>query len=247
MKNKVSFFIVVISGIILFSACRKKDGSVSTVQVVSFPVIRALDTSYVSPNLQTYYLGIDITAQIYFFSFPVGSAPALNVTATDSATGTVPVTDVIDGHLDPNTPGLYIYEFSAKSKYGYASRVMYMIAVTNIDPSLDLSGTYNAVRAGDTIPGGASITQMVTGLYQNTDGAVGFGVPTFFVQIDSTHLKFPNQLTAYNFQGSQLPYIGTIGGTSGTINMSAADTTIQYTLVSDTLSLNNNIATFYKP
>ncbi|HVW99985.1 MAG TPA: hypothetical protein VHA52_06095 [Candidatus Babeliaceae bacterium] len=267
MQNRKTSFIIILLAITAIAACRKKDGSVSKLEVVSYPVIHALDTSYYSPNQIVYYQGIDFESifgtgmtpsqtQIYYYSFPIGAGPAsLNVSAYDSATASsVSVDTVFNGHYNPNQAGLYIYQFGAKSSTGFGSLVEFVIAVTNYTgtPIADTNG-FLAIRGTDTTSG--TILEIANGLYFNLDGhvltnglqATTLGsqtfVPSFFVQTDSTHILFPSQPTNYNYQQSSQPNIGLIGGSNGTVSYNNGVPTVQYTLVSDTLDLNGQTVT----
>lgn len=266
MQNRKTFIIILLA-VITVAACRKRDGSVSKLEVVSYPVIHAFDTSYYSPNQIVYYQGIDLETlfgvagvpsqtQIYYYSFPVGAGPAMAVSAYDSATASsVPVDTVFNGHYNPNQAGLYIYQFRAKSSTGFGSLVEFVVAITNYTgtPIADSNG-FIGVRGTDTIS--ANISEIANGLYFNLDGPIltnALGgttplgpntyVPTFFVQTDSTHIIFPSQPTNYNVQQTSQPNIGLIGGSNGTVSYNNGVPTVQYTLVSDTLNLNGQTVT----
>ncbi len=244
MKKAIQYISILLSISCLTIACKKKDNDVSTVQKVSFPSISGYGNTYQGTSLVSYYIGVDVTAQVVYFSYPMGKAPALNIsdiTAYDSVTGTVPVIVEQNGNLNPNQPGLYIYQFSAKSKYGFASRVMYVIGVTDIDTSTDLSDTYTGVRGTDTV--NATIQKMANGIYLTLDAAITGplrAAAAYFVQTDNTHIIFPAQLTKYDYQNQPFADLGLLSATNGTVSTSGSKPVIQYTLnsPSDTLSLN---------
>lgn len=241
--KKVTTYILILLSAGLLASCKKKENSVSTPEIVSFPTITGYGYTYTGNDLVSYYIGVDVTAQVAFFSYPVGKAPAFDistVTAHDT-TGSVPVTTEINGNLNPNQPGLYIYQFSAKSKYGFASRIMYVIAVTNIDSSTDLSDTYTGIRGADTTS--VTIQKMATGIYLTFDAAItgpASAAAAFFAQTDSAHISFPSQPTNYDYQNQNFANIGALGGTNGTVSSSGGKPVIQYTLTSstDTLGIN---------
>jgi hypothetical protein len=269
MQNRKHIFIILLLSVIAIASCRKRDTDPSKLQVVSYPIIHAFDTSYYSPNQVVYYQGIDFGSifgeaslpsqtQIYYFSFPVGAGPAsMNVSAYDSATASsVPVDTVFNGHYNPNQAGLYIYQFKAMSSTGFGSLVEFVVAVTNYagTPIADPNG-FVGIRGTDTIS--STIIELANGLYFNLDGpiltnAISIGtttlgtqtfVPSFFVQTDSTHIMFPSQPTNYNYEQTSQPNIGLIGGSNGTVSYAGGVPTVQYTLVSDTLSLNGQTVT----
>jgi hypothetical protein len=268
MQIKKIFLFTIFSSLV-FVACKKKDGDPSRLVTVSYPLItvtQGTDTvQYQSPNPIVYYSGIDLStlgvapAQIYTFSYPVGSAPAIGVSAYDSGTAAVvPVDTLFNGHLNPNQAGLYIYEFNAKSTNGYGSLVELVIAVTNDTGTISDPYGFVGVR-GYNADSATQIIKVNNGLYLNYDGIVGYLTPpsyraitygnntvaTFFVQTDSTHILFANQPTNYNYQQGLFVNIGTIGGSSGTVSYTGAGApVISYTLVSDTLGLNGQTTTF---
>jgi hypothetical protein len=268
MQNRKNIFVIILLlSVILIASCRKRDTDPSKLEVVSYPVIHAFDTSYYSPNQIVYYQGIDFGSifgeaslpsqtQIYYYSFPVGAGPAsMNVSAYDSATASsVPVDTVFNGHYNPNQAGLYIYQFNAKSSTGFGSLVEFVVAVTNYTgtPIADANG-FIGVRGTDTIS--ATVLEIANGLYFNLDGpiltnSIGYTtlgsatyVPTFFVQTDSTHILFPTQPTNYNYEQTSQPNIGLISGSNATVSYANGVPTVQYTLVSDTMNLNGQTVT----
>ncbi len=94
---------------------------------------------------------------------------------------------------DLTKPGFYSVTFKATSIHGYVRSATRLVLVSNVDPAVDLSGTY--VRTGN---GTAIITKLGPGLYKtNNVGGVKdrpeFIFDIYFGQVNATDLVVPTQ------------------------------------------------------
>jgi hypothetical protein len=94
---------------------------------------------------------------------------------------------------DLTTPGFYSVSYRTTSKYGYIRSATRLVLVSNVDPAVDLSGTY--VRPGQ---GTAIITKLGPGLYKtnNVGGVLNrpeFIFDVYFGQVNATDLVVPTQ------------------------------------------------------
>jgi hypothetical protein len=201
-----------------FVSCKKKYDTVSTVVVPSMP-------TFTFPQGQ-------------YFSIPVGgTVPTVSVTAYDTILGeNITVTDT--GTVDNSTPGLYILTAIAKNKNGYTNTSAIYVAVTNVSPGIDLSGSYLRAATGQLV----TISKKAAGLYltDNVGGVLDipgnapFIIPAVFAQLDDTTLVLPPQPTS----------AGTLYATNATVTMGPADTTIQYKVIN--ASFGTSLRTFQK-
>ncbi|MGN6566859.1 MAG: hypothetical protein ACTHJ0_02840 [Flavipsychrobacter sp.] len=205
--------LLIFSAAILTSVgCKKKSDNVSKVVNVSYPTI-------------TYSGG-------QFFSIPVGgTVPTVSASAYDSALGqSINVTQ--SGTVDNTTPGLYILQANARNSNGYTTVGAIYIAVTNISPTIDLSGNYVRPATSDS---SIVVTKMANGLYQSNDigGAPSLPIVAYFAQIDDSTIVGPDQPTA----------AGTLSISNGTVSYSP-DTTLMYHVVN--ASFGTALRTFVK-
>lgn len=205
--------LLIFSAAILTSVgCKKKSDNVSKVVNVSYPTIN--------------YSGGQ------FFSIPVGgTVPTVSATAYDSALGqSINVTQ--SGTVDNTTPGLYILQANARNSNGYTTIGAIYIAVTNISPTIDLSGNYVRPATGDS---SIVVTKMANGLYQSNDigGAPTLPITAYFAQIDDSTIVGPDQPTD----------AGTLSISNGQVSYSP-DTTLMYHVVN--ASFGTALRTFVK-
>lgn len=200
--NMKKYLVIPFLAVMAFTACKKKENTVSTLVTYSAPTI--------------------VVSGAQYYSIPVGgSLPSIAASSYDSFyKESYPV--VIDqSTLDNTTPGLYIVTISAKNKYGMKGSTGVYIAVTNVSPSINLEGSY--IRLSNLLPAG--VTKLANGLYvtDNVGGVASTSsahVSAFFVQTDDSTIVVPTQSTG----------VGDIYGTSGKVTMTATDTTFQYIL-----------------
>ncbi len=194
------YLIIPFLAVMAFTACRKKENTVSTLVTYSTPTIVVTGAQY--------------------YSIPVGGAlPAIAATAYDSFyKESYPV--VIDqSTLDNTAPGLYIVNMTSKNKYGMVGTYGVYIAVTNINPAINLAGDYFRVSNLQTV----SVTKLANGLYQtdNIGGVIPPSaaiVPAFFVQTDDSTIVVPVQSSS----------LGDIYGINAKVHMAVGDTSYQY-------------------
>ena len=197
--------IIPILAVMAFTACKKKENTVSQLVTYSTPTIS--------------FAG----GQIYYSITVGGSLPSISATAYDSFYHEVDNVVMDQSGLDNNTPGLYIVNATAQNKYGMVGSASVYVAVTNIDPLINLTGTYQRTSNGVLV----HVTKLANGLYQTDNvGGVDPSVPTnapfvfpaVFVQLDDTTIILPSQITAQ----------GTLFGTNAGIVMAPADTAYHY-------------------
>jgi hypothetical protein len=213
--------------VLAFAGCKKDKDPVSKTVKVSYPTITYEGYSITGTSLEDYYTNTFSFDNIGFVSAGTGQL-SINPTAYDSLlheTETVGTSH--DGNLDPNTPGLYYYEFFAKNSNGYYSNARYYMAVTNISPSWDLSGSYVS-DLGDTV----TIDQMANGLYLHNDiTGDAKGLAMLFVQTNDTTIVIPDQPGEFSAVD-----VGSISGSEGKVHVSGTDTTISYKLDNATIN-----------
>ncbi len=184
----------------LFGACKKNDNSVSTLVTYSVPTITLTGASYYSINVG-------------------GSLPSISATAYDSFyKESYPV--VIDqSTLDNTVPGLNIVYIKSQNKYGMTNTKGVYVAVTDINPLINLAGNYQ--RVSNSAP--VVVTKLANGLYMtnNVSGALSGGDAGYFVQTDDTTIILPTQTSAV---------FGTLYGTNAKVHMLVGDTAYQYVL-----------------
>jgi len=195
---------------VAFGACKKKEGSVSTVH------------SYATPTI------IMITGDYY--SMPVGGmVPEMKATAYDSFYHEVCTVVYDQSKLDVTTPGVYPVIATAKNQYGMATSRTLHVAVTNESATVNLAGTYVRSATDDTI----MVTLLANGLYSTNDVAANGAFDTttavasaYFIQTTDVAIEVPSQATV----------LGTIYSTGGTVTMTPTDTTFEYVLHNVSLS-----------
>lgn len=186
-----------------FTGCKKKESAISTLYNHSVPTIILPDNHY--------------------YSIPVGGVlPAIEATAYDSFYHEECAVVYDQSKLDNTIPDAYKVYATAQNKYGMMSSELLYVAVTDIDPVIDLSGLYARVGNDDTV----MVTRLANGFYMTNDvGANGSGDTTniasaYFVQTSDVALSMPEQDTKF----------GMLSGTGGFINMAPGDTTIEYVI-----------------
>ncbi len=188
--------------VVAFAACKKKDVNQSTLHNYSAPTILLPSGEY--------------------YSIPVGGTlPETGATAYDSFYNEAADVVYDQSKLDNTIPGLYIVRATAKNRYGMASTRTLYVAVTDIDPTINLGGRYRRVETDDTV----MLWKLANGLYRTNDVAGnGAGdtslVPAFFVQTSATTIDIPVQGSKY----------GNFYGDNGVVDMVASDTIYQYIL-----------------
>jgi hypothetical protein len=155
-------------------ACKKKYDDVSKVVNVSYPTISFTGSKFYSVN--------------------VGAAsPTIQATAYDSVLNESYTVDYDPSVIDVNTPGLYVVPMNARNKNGYVGSDVVYVAVTNIAPAIDLSGTYKRTSNNEPV----HITEVANGLYETDDvgGAATLEVTAYFAQLNDSTLTLPEQPT----------------------------------------------------
>ena len=214
--------ILSVLAVIAFAACKKKETPVSTLYTYSPPVITIAGAQY--------------------YSIPVGGVlPNIAATAYDTFYHESYQVLLDQSTLDNTTPGLYVVTASARNKYGMLGTKSVYVAVTDIDPTIDLTGKYVRTSNNDTV----NVTKLATGLYR-TDNVGGVDsvanpnnapavLPAFFVQTSLADIILPVQPSAQ----------GTLQGSTGTINM-APPVTFSYIIVSPSTVFGQSLRTFVK-
>lgn len=194
-----------IATILALQGCNKKSDDISQLQTISSPTITFTGGQYFSINTG-------------------GSLPTVTATSYDSVIGeSYPVTIVGTDALDNTTPGLYVISAEAKNKYGFVASQNVYVAVTNVDPAIDLSGTYIRAATG----GEAHVEELANGLYatDNVGGVVAAANPTLifpvlFVHTNDTTIQIAAQSTP----------AGTLESADEFLNLSPGDTSFGYRL-----------------
>lgn len=188
---------------LFFASCQRNPNNVSQLVTYSTPLITINGSQY--------------------YSIKVGGAlPSISATAYDTFyKESYPV--VIDqSTLDNTTPGLYIVYIKSTNKYGMIGSSAVYVAVTDVDPSINLAGQYARTSNGVIV----NVTKLATGLYMTDNvGGVpssspGAITPAFFVQTSNTMIDLPLQETS----------LGSLYGVSDSLNMTPADTFYQYAI-----------------
>lgn len=218
--------------LLAIGACKKEYDRVSTTAKVSRPTVTFLDASVTGDEQSTdnYYLETIGAGQTVFLTLPVGAAMNPVPTAYDSVTKqNVEVEILRDGHLNTSVPGLYVYDFRTKfNQNGYGTRVRYYIGVSNVPPSVDLSGLYRGVigRSEDTLDD-ISVDMLDRAMYLISDPVADLSsIGAVFVQTSDSTIVIGPQPTDLGAQS-----FGDISGTDGRIRKVAGDTVITYKLV----------------
>ncbi|MBC7552789.1 MAG: hypothetical protein H7257_02295 [Taibaiella sp.] len=194
------YLVIPFLAVMAFTACKKKENTVSTLVTASAPTISISGSSY--------------------YSIPVGGAlPSISATSYDSFYKQSYPVVVDQSTLDNTTPGLYVVNITAKNKYGMVGSTGIYVAVTNISPAIHLEGIYQRLSNLQQV----NVTRRANGLYEidNVGGVPPPSssiVPALFVQVDDTTMSFPLQSTSQ----------GSISGFNTGISMMPSDTTFQY-------------------
>jgi hypothetical protein len=199
-KSMKKYLVIPFLAVMAFTACKKKDNTVSTLVTYSTQTISVSGAQYYSINVG-------------------GALPSITATAYDSFyKESYPV--VIDGStLDNTTPGLYVINISSKNKYQMLGAKGVYVAVTNIPATTNLGGNYIRLSNLQAV----TVTREANGLYliNNVGGVVPPSsaiVPALFVQVDDSTMSFPTQNTSQ----------GSIYGVNPAISMAVGDTTFRY-------------------
>jgi hypothetical protein len=204
MKNKI-VYVLALSGALLFAAssCRKETtAGVSKVVTVSYPKI----TLNGDPAI----------------SIPVGGSVAdPGAKVFDDVTNTT--TDIMasSNNINANTPGLYFLIYTATNANGFESSVVRPVAVTDISPSVDMTGTY--ARTSNGIE--AHVTKVGTGLFLN-DNVGGVPppspavLPVYMVLVNDSTLLVPEQPVPNNY--------GTLSAKDATVSLVPGDSSYSY-------------------
>lgn len=205
----------VLAGTLLLAACRKtRDDVVSQIETVSSPTITFTGGQYYSINTG-------------------GSLPTVSATAYDSVIGeSYEVTISGTEALDNTTPGLYVVNASATNKLGYTTNEAVYVAVTDVNPAINLAGPY--LRVANSEPVG--VTKLANGLYETDDvgGAAALQVRALFVHINDTLVDVPLQITSS----------GELECTGEKLSMQPGDTTLAWVVVNP--SFGTALRTFKK-
>ena len=176
-------------------------------------------------NLVTYSVPTITISGDEYYSIPVGGAlPNITATAYDSFYKERYDVVIDQSTLDNTKPGLNIIYIKAKNKQGMVGTKAVYIAVTDIDESYDLSGTYARSSNGQEV----HVTKLARGLYVtdnvggvlNVPGNETFIVPAYFVQIDASSIELPAQETA----------LGTITGANEALTIGSGTVTYKYVI-----------------
>lgn len=203
---------------LFFASCKKNTNTVSQLVTYSEPTITVNGSQY--------------------YSIPVGgSLPSISATAYDSFYQTSYPVVIDQSSLDNTVPGLNIVYIKSTNKYGMVGSKGVYVAVTDVDPAIDLSGTYKRTSpsAGPTF----AVTELANGLYR-TDNVAGtataaFIVSAYFVQTSTTEIDLPMQETA----------AGSLYGASTALSMTPGDTTYDYAIQGNS-SFGTYVRTFTK-
>jgi hypothetical protein len=199
--------ILTVVAAVAFGACKKNQGTVSTLHNYSTPTLVVSSGDY--------------------YSIPVGGAlPVITATAYDSFYNEEATVVYDQSELDNTTEGVYPVVASARNQYGMTSKHTLYVAVTNVT-GVDLSGTYYRTETSDTV----NVSTLANGLYRISD-AVANGAsdtmhrtPAYFVHTSTDKLLMPVQSTSY----------GPVSASEGMVSISTS-TTISYILHNNMLA-----------
>lgn len=184
----------------VISSCKKED-DVSKVVRVSYPEITLQGSK--------------------FYSIRTGGAiPTIQATAYDDMLDEEYPVEMDASAIDNQTPGLYVMPITATNRNGYITTEVVYIAVTDIDESKDLSGTYLRTTNGEEM----NVTEVANGLYQTDDvgGAASLEVTVYFAQLNDTLLDVPEQPT---------PDVGDISADNARVFEGESSTTITWIVI----------------
>lgn len=204
------YLVIPFLALMAFSACKKKENTVSTLVTYSTPTIVVTGSQYYSIHVG-------------------GSLPTVSASSYDSFYQESYPVVVDQSTLDNTKPGLYVVNITAKNKYGMKSSKGIYVAVTDVDPTLNLAGDY--IRLSNLQP--VTVTRLAQGLYMidNVGGVIPPSsaiVPAIFVQVDDSTMSFPAQNTD----------AGEVMGVGASINM--ADSTFRYKIGGGNSAFNPN-------
>ncbi len=199
--------ILTVVAAVAFGACKKNQGTVSTLHNYSTPTLVVSSGDY--------------------YSIPVGGAlPVITATAYDSFYNEEATVVYDQSKLDNTTEGVYPVVASARNQYGMTSTRTLYVAVTNVT-GVDLSGTYYRTETSDTV----SVTMLANGLYRISDAVANGASDTmhrasaYFAHISGDGLVMPTQATSF----------GPISASEGEVSISTS-TTISYILHNNMLA-----------
>ncbi len=190
--------------------CKKKDDNVSQDVVVSSPTIT-------------------LTGSLFYSINTGGTIPSVSATAYDSVLHESYPTKLDASGIDNQTPGLYVVPITSKNKYGYTSSTVVYIAVTDINPAIDLSGLYK--RTANNAP--VHVSKVANGLYLTDDvgGAPTLPVPAYFAQLDDTTITLPPQPTV----------AGTLSAENASVSMMPGDTSFTYIVINGSFGTSQRV------
>lgn len=217
--KKISVIIIV-----LFCAfgCKKKNDTISQEHNASTPIVTISGSQY--------------------YSIPVGGTlPTISATSYDTFYNASYPVSLDQSTLDNKTPGLYVVLAKAKNLYGYIGTANVYVAVTNIDPVINLAGPYK--RTNGVI---VHVTKVANGMYL-TDNVGGvdpvtlpsYVVPGVFVQTDDTTLTFGGSAGQESLGLSLIV-------DNPKVSMVTGDTTIKYAISSPSSLFGPSVRTFVK-
>jgi len=199
--------ILTVVAAVAFGACKKNQGTVSTLHNYSTPTLVVSSGDY--------------------YSIPVGGAlPVITATAYDSFYNEEATVVYDQSELDNTIEGVYPVVASARNKYGMTSTRTLYVAVTNVT-GVDLSGVYYRTATSDTV----SVTSLANGLYRISDAVANGASDTmhrasaYFAHTSMDSLIMPAQSSSF----------GPFYATEGAISISTS-TTLSYKLNNNMLS-----------
>ncbi|MBS1636224.1 MAG: DUF5011 domain-containing protein [Bacteroidetes bacterium] len=199
MKNIV---ITALAGLVLITACKKKE---STTKVVNVPKMELIGTAV--------------------YSTPVGTGTYSDPGAKliDENGNTTVLTTPTSSNVDLTTPGFYSATYSKRTEYGYNVSISRLVLVTPVSSAIDYSGVYTRTSNGQTM----NVTKLGTGLYttDNVGGVAGntaYIFPVYFGMVNDTDIVVPDQPN---------PLGDDIYCTNSKLTVSGPDTTIQWVVM----------------
>jgi hypothetical protein len=202
MKKSILILSVLLTGM---AACKRDDDDISQLQTLSRPTISFPQGRYFSINTN-------------------GTVPNITASAYDSVIGESYNAEVVGREsIDVTTPGLYVINATSKNKYGFSSSANIFVAVTNVNPAINLSGTYKRAGTG----GIAQVTEVANGLYitNNVGGVVAATNPSLIFDVAFAHLNDTTiQISA------QSTGVGILESADEFLRMAPGDTTFGYRL-----------------
>lgn len=185
--------------------------------------------------VEPHYPTITLTGKQYYSINIGGALPTINATAYDSSSNESCPVSLDASSLDNTTPGLYAVPINSINGDGYTSSKNAYVAVTDIDPSWDLSGQYARTANGYIV----EVTKVENGLYSTNNffGGAGLdGAYAYFVQVDDSTMVMPDQPTDY----------GTLYTADHSLSTAPADTFYTYSIQGGNITSNKVIRKFVK-